>query len=166
MANDLCPHLCFIDNWSDFRIVVDTGIPRSLWPATAAQIAAADHIVRLFGGDAAQILTYGTLVRPICLGEACVPYCVEFLLADVPVPLLGADFLQDTGLLVNMRDRSLTVSDPLLSHAFLNINGMPEHGPHTELFHFGPPACIRTPEIFRRIQGDLDDSPQDPADRL
>ena len=145
MATTTCPYLCFEDHLSDYHIVIDTGCPRSLWPAAGAQVYDVHRCGCFLGSDTGLIRTYGTHVRHIRLSGSAAPHRVVFLLADVAVPMLGADFLRDSGLRVNSRARTLTLTDPPVGYIALTIYGLPEHAPHAGPFCADAPRCVHVP---------------------
>ena len=139
MASWSCPHLCLFDFTSRYRVMVDTGISRSLWPATTARLGHGDRTLRLLGAPTDQVRTFGTCTRRVCFGPGAAIFCVDFRLASVDIPILGADFLRNSSLVVNVRDRTLTHSPP--GNRPQMTYRMPEHVPHATLLHFGHERC-------------------------
>ncbi len=107
------------DRQSGRRFLVDTGAEVSVLPATAIDKQSGPQGKQLTAANGSTIRTYGTRTIKFLLGD----YRFEwpFLIAAVERPLLGADFLRHSGLLVDVRGKQLvhsrTFSTVPLRHA-------------------------------------------------
>ncbi|XP_064111277.1 uncharacterized protein LOC135218757 [Macrobrachium nipponense] len=102
------------DSISGLRMLVDTGDKPSLFPSSAEDCSRApDDPTVLVAANGTPIRTYGTRAQTIAfLGRT---YTWPFVLADVRIPLLGADFLAHHGLLVDMACQCLLDTETCLS---------------------------------------------------
>ena len=100
------------DKTSDREFLIDSGAQISLLPATKSDINAGPHKLTLRAVN-------GTLIRTF--GQKCVEMTFNlrrnfkwvFTIAEVDKPILGADFFQHFGLLIDMSKRRLI--DPVTS---------------------------------------------------
>lgn len=87
-------------------LLVDTGASRSIFPPTNNRKPAPKDVgFRLIAANGSNIDTYGWKDIPIKFNNKT--YSWRFLIADVKIPLLGADFLSHYDLLVDVRQRRL-----------------------------------------------------------
>ncbi|GFR08686.1 transposon Ty3-I Gag-Pol polyprotein [Trichonephila clavata] len=70
--------------------------------------------LQLFAANNSKILTYGSKLLNIDLGLRR-KFSWKFLIASVPIPIIGADFLENFGLLVDLKRRKLIDSVTTLS---------------------------------------------------
>ena len=102
------------DSSTNIKYLVDTGACCSLFPADEAQKLQTDpDPIQLFSAGGQRIRTHGKTPRVIHI--AGVPYKWDFRLADVTQPLLGADFLIDHRLVVDMAGHAVVPSEELNS---------------------------------------------------
>ena len=105
VASDV-PNVFFL---SDFRtgtkFLVDTGACRSLLPKSMAPLNGICSDVRLTAANGSIIHTYG--IKHIEIVFAGKTYAWDFTVADVSIPLLGADFLAHYHLLVDVHRHRL-----------------------------------------------------------
>ena len=86
------------------RFLVDTGAARSLYPySQSMQRKPTTETMR--AANNTRIATYGTINLDLCLDER--PYQWTFTVADVIIPILGADFIAHHNLLVDVRRQKL-----------------------------------------------------------
>lgn len=99
------------DKGNDFNFLVDTGADLSVLPPPPNRKITPSEI-KLFAANGSVINTYGTktLVLDLNLRRK---FTWNFVIADVGRPIIGADFLQNFGLLVDVGQRRLV--DPLTS---------------------------------------------------
>ena len=92
-----------IDKTSHLKFLIDTGAKVSVIPSTKSDRHRRSLNLTLQAANGTQIHTYGQ--RSLTLNLR--PYCWVFTIADVKQPILGADFLQHHGLLVDIRRKTL-----------------------------------------------------------
>ena len=99
--------LFVVDEISGRRFLVDTGAARSVFPANNLHFGslASDPSVTLVAANGSNISTFGVREIPLRFGGAFFSW--RFLLAAVNQPLLGADFLAEFELLVDVAQRRL-----------------------------------------------------------
>ena len=85
--------------------LVDTGASRSLFPKNQVHRNMPKSTFVMRAANGSQIDTYGTIELPISSGQS--RYTWKFLVADVFMPILGADFLAFYNLAVDVRQRRL-----------------------------------------------------------
>ncbi len=90
------------DKSTALRFLVDTGAQRSIVPPSSAERSAGPGELRLQAINGSNIPTFGLRSLTLDLGLRRAFRWV-FIIADVPQPVLGADFLYHFGLLVDMR---------------------------------------------------------------
>ena len=83
------------------RYLVDTGAEVSTIPPTKLDCQRGPASLSLQAANSSQISTYGTRSLTLNLGLRC-PFRWLFIIADVKHPILGVDFLQHHGLLVDV----------------------------------------------------------------
>lgn len=94
------------DRLAGTRFLVDTGAALSLLPTHTTQEETRDPAYDLIAANGTPIATYGTESRRIALSAHHV-FQWHFLVADVDLPILGADFLSTHDLLVDTKRRRL-----------------------------------------------------------
>ena len=109
--------LFVVDSLSSTRFLVDTGAQVSVIPPYP-QDKKSPSALTLQAANKTTISTYGTRSRTLNLGLHCT-FRLVFVVADVTNAILGADFLQHCGLVVDMKQRCLT--DTTTS---LKVNGV------------------------------------------
>ncbi len=107
------------DRNSDTHFLVDTGAEVSVIPPTRLERARPQSAFSILGVDGSHIATYGVRSCTLNLGLRRTFRWI-FVLADVKRAILGADFLQHFGLVVDMSHRTL-----LDSTSHLEVNGLP-----------------------------------------
>ena len=103
-----CPNtntFSLTDTDTGHRYLVDTGASRSLFPKNLVHrsMPKSNFVMRAANGS--DIATYGTIELTINDGQN--KYKWKFLIADVFMPILGADFLTFYDLAVDVRRRRL-----------------------------------------------------------
>ena len=94
---------------------------------------------------------------------------MQFRLAAVQVPILGVDFLRARGLVINVRDRTMSQEPLAVGLPPIVICGLPSHAPHIELFRIETERCIHSSESCRCIREVAPEATQDqdaPSHRL
>jgi cleavage and polyadenylation specificity factor subunit 1 len=92
--------------------LIDTGADISVIPPNIFKISSTDSNFNLFAANGTQVKTYGTSLINLDLGLRRV-FKWTFVIADVSSPIIGADFLKHTGLLVDIQRKRII--DPLTS---------------------------------------------------
>ena len=100
-------HLFFVlERSSHQHFLVDTGAEVSVLPPTKHDRQHRQTAFTLQAANNTQIQTYGSRSLTLNLGLQR-PYRWIFVIADVKQPILGADFLEHHGLLVDIRHKTL-----------------------------------------------------------
>lgn len=107
------PLLFVWDRHSGRRFLVDTGAEVSVLPVTSRDKCSACHGPALMAANHTSIRTYGHRSVPLHFGSRLFEW--KFVLADVPQPLLGADFLRANNLLVDLRCQRLVDAETFVS---------------------------------------------------
>ena len=108
------------DGHSAKRFLVDTGAAVSVYPASLRDINGGSHTRSLVAANGSNIATYGTRRMNIRLENK--DYTWPFILANVKTPLLGADFLQANGLLVDLQIKGLVNATSFASSTLRQSN--------------------------------------------
>ena len=93
------------DSRSGRNFLVDTGAQLSIFPAANDDRRKGSKGPPLVAANQTPIATYGSRLIPLKIGQST--YEWPFVLADVPHPLIGADFLAEFNLLVDLKGRRL-----------------------------------------------------------
>jgi len=112
-ANELSRRLHVIDETSGMRFLIDTGADVSLVPKPANHRCEAQAL-KLFAANDTRIATYGSLRRVLKIGLRR-PIEWEFVIADVPYAIIGADLLFYYNLSVDLRRQMLIDNSTSLS---------------------------------------------------
>lgn len=135
--------------------LIDTGSEISALPATSTH-RKRGVFGRLYAANGSAINTYGEeLVHVDLRLRRQFPWI--FILADVTMPIIGADFLQHFGLTVDMKNQRLT--DPETTLAAVGRQPPPEEVP--VLFSITPTPP--TPDLPAPSQEPAPTSPESPA---
>lgn len=94
------------DNQNNFNFLIDTGADLSVLPRNRFPRCKPDLLPRLSAANGTNIATFGETVMKLNLGLRR-EYTHVFTVADVTRPILGADFLNKFGLLVDVARRKL-----------------------------------------------------------
>lgn len=94
------------DGLSGIRFLIDTGVALSLLPPRTVTGEIGQPAFDLVAANGTPIATYGTETRRLALSPQHT-FQWHFLVADVDLPILGADFLSSHDLLVDTRRRRL-----------------------------------------------------------
>lgn len=97
--------LFVFDKTSGFRFLVDSGAASSCFPRKFTTLRVPGETA-LYAANGSVINTYGTKRIELSLGLRR-PFLWTFIVADVAHPILGADFLERFGLLVDVKNRLL-----------------------------------------------------------
>lgn len=92
--------------------MIDTGADISVFPATNADRIYKNNL-QLLAANSSKINTYGKKFLSLDLGLKK-KFSWQFIIADISRPILGADFLSHFGLIVDIKNR--TLSDPVSSY--------------------------------------------------
>ncbi len=111
------------DHDTGIRFLVDTSAEVSVIPPSRSERTHRQDHFSLQAVNNTSIATYGTRSLTLNLGLRRTFHWV-FILADVKQPILGADFLRNFGLLVDVRHNRL--SD---AHTQLKVQGIVSHCP-------------------------------------
>ena len=115
------------------RCLLDTGSQVSLWPASTTTLSGKiQSNVRLTAANGTPIASFGRLQREIKIGVKT--YSFVFIIAQVARPILGIDFLQAFGMVLDLGHRRLFHSGTStrfssVSSQILGINIV--HSPHS-----------------------------------
>ena len=128
------------------RFLVDTGAARSLYPYSP-KMKRKPTTETMRAANNSKIATYGPLNLNLCIEER--PYPWTFTVADVVIPILGADFMAYYNLLVDVRRQKLV---------------KPNHPTPDFAFHAGlgcaADVTAEFPAVFRSV---LHQNPKLPA---
>ena len=103
-----------LDTHTGLRFLIDTDACRSLLPKSKVHsgcIASTD--TNLIAANGSRILTY--CYKTLQLSFAGSKYKLDFIMANVSTPIIGADFLANFNLLVDMANRRLVNASTLAS---------------------------------------------------
>lgn len=112
--------LSVTDSNSGFRFLIDTGAEVSVIPVKNKYFIG-ESVCRLYAANGSEIKTYGIKTLDLNLGLRRA-YKWSFIIANVRQPILGADFLINYGLIVDLRSKRL-----LDSLTYLSVIGSIEH---------------------------------------
>ena len=153
-VNAIQPHPGFfvIDETTQTEILIDTGAFVSVWPVSLEQISTAIGCgaIRLKAANGSPIPTYGTRCINLRLGALQAEW--QFVIANVQRPLLGADFFDHHGLMIDVKGRQL-VDRRTLRPALVPINAVTasDTGARTVTGHSDYDAVIHNfPDVFKR----------------
>lgn len=104
--------LMIYDPLSRQQFLIDTGADVSVIPATDKEKLRLSPEFSLFAANATKVNAYGTRRLNLNLGLRR-EFNWVFIIADVTVPIIGADFFNHTGILVDIQKRRLI--DPFTS---------------------------------------------------
>lgn len=109
------PRALFVtDRGSNRAFLVDTGSSCSIWPVSLLSTRPTASNISLHAVNQSEILTFGRISLTLDLGlRRSLPW--TFIIAEVPYPILGVDFLDHFDLLVDVRNRQLVHSATSLS---------------------------------------------------
>ena len=106
------------DHSTSLRFLVDTGAQVSIVPPSSAERSAGPGKVCLQAVNGSDIATFGMRSLTLNIGlRRSFPWI--FVVADIPQPILGADFLYHFGLLVDLRHSKLVDT-----HTKLQVQGV------------------------------------------
>ncbi|VUZ40549.1 unnamed protein product [Hymenolepis diminuta] len=98
--------LCIIDSISGLKFLIDSGAMRSLIPRMPNEKLTPLPYNRFVSANQSPVLEYGYKHLNVHLGlDEFFPW--NFIIADIDVPLIGADFLSHFGLSVDLKGRKL-----------------------------------------------------------
>lgn len=150
--------LLYVTDNEGRRFLVDSGSEVSLLPPSKPSTPLVNPSVSLRAANGSAITVYETgrhLSIDLGLGRA---YPFDFVVAAVPTPILGADFLRQHGLVLDMKNSRLTDGCTFLSARSSTPSGTRCHPPvaHIEL-NDAPVrdgvqfAHVRNSELFRSL---------------
>lgn len=94
------------DKTNSTRFLIDTGSDVSILPATRSDRCYGSEKQHLHAANGTRIRTFGTKFVSIDLGLRR-KFTWNFLIADVTLPIVGADFLAKFGILVDLKNQQL-----------------------------------------------------------
>lgn len=104
----------FTDHVSKVQFLIDTGACRSLLPKTMVRNSSGSSSgVKLMAANGSPIPTYGYKRITLSIGGRTITW--KFIVAEVHLPIIGADLLFHYALLVDVRNRRLIDADSLAS---------------------------------------------------
>ena len=101
------------DELSGRRFLIDTGAQVSVLPTNKANSRASNLGPVLTAANGSTIRTFGTRTMQLLIGSH--HYDCAFILADVSQPILGADFLRNNSLLVDLKGQRLIDAETFVS---------------------------------------------------
>ena len=146
--NEILPHPGFfvVDEITRREILIDTGAFVSVWPASREERANfRNHsVIRLKAANGSPISTHGTRRITLRLGGQSVQW--RFVIANVQRPLLGADFFDHHGLMIDVKSRRLldrVTFRPVLVHINaitvpLHATSVAQHGAYEDVIRDFP----------------------------
>lgn len=94
------------DRKSHFKFLIDSGSDVSCIPLPKHLRHLKPDPLQLFAANDSKICTYGSKLLNVDLGLRR-DFTWKFLMANVPIPIIGADFLQNFDLLIDLKRRKL-----------------------------------------------------------
>lgn len=112
---DNCVHifrLCISDNFNSTKYLIETGADVSVVPFTSSIKPNIHSVVtpKLYAANGTPIKTFGILRQKVDLGLRR-DFTWNFVIADVKQAMLGADFLEEFNLLIDVRNKILRDGD-------------------------------------------------------
>ena len=105
-----------LDSLTGLRFLIDTGACRSLLPKSKIYSGCSTGTdTHLVAANGSRILTYGYKSRRLSFAGST--YKWDFIVADVSIPIIGADFLASFNLLVDVANCRLVNASTLASTA-------------------------------------------------
>lgn len=92
------------DQTTGTKYLVDTGADLSIFPASLQQKTKRPSSYCLYAANGTPIRTYGNEIKILNLGLRR-SFKWEFLIADVTRPIIGADFLANFGLMIDIKNK-------------------------------------------------------------
>ena len=144
------------DTRSNTRFLIDTGACRSLLPKSMAPLSCVSSNVRLIAANGSLIQTYG--IKNLHLYFSGKAYPWDFTVADVALPLIGADFLSHYHLLVDVHNRRLVDANNI---SFTSISSAPSNLALHAMDASDPYDALRVefPTVFRPELRPMPDDP-------
>lgn len=100
------------------RFLIDTGADISVLPLSNQKLKSNPENYKLFAANGTPINTYGDSILSPTLGLRRT-FSWKFIVADVNYPIIGADFLQNYGLLVDLKQKKLIDNSTGLNSSFI-----------------------------------------------
>ena len=140
-------HLFFIlEKSTHQRYLVDIGAEVSTIPPTKLDRQRGPASLSLQAANGSQISTYGTRSLTLNLGLRR-PFRWLFIIADVKHPILGVDFLQHHGLLVDVRERTLIDTNTTQKINMIYMHPLLSSSPF-DFFLLGYPELLQPKNTF------------------
>ena len=89
-----------MDGVSGKKCLLDSGSQISLWPATLKHRVVRSSSIKLVAANGTNINSFGTALHEIKIGLK--KYSFSFVFADIARPILGIDFLQHFGMVLDL----------------------------------------------------------------
>ena len=129
------------DHASQRYFLVDTGADGSILPPSDNDRRYATRGAPLTAANGSDIPTFGKRTATLRLGSRF--FCWQFVIADVKRPILGADFLAEFNLLVDVRRRRLVDA-----RTYESINADVASANILRVFHIRPQSFMRHDKII------------------
>lgn len=140
------PRLHLLDKTTNQNFLIDSGAAVSVLPASKFRGDQPQTHLVLYAANSSQIKTYGTeVLSPDFRLRRDLSW--SFFIADVPIPIIGADFLKHFALLVDLKNQQIIDSTTSLTSKGLIIK---THYPGISTIHSGI-ACADLLEEFIEI---------------
>ena len=98
--------MCIRDHGTGYKFLIDTGSVLSIVPSTEKDRIRGESLIPIQSVNGTRIKTYGEKVLDVSLGLNRT-FKWNFLVADVRYPIIGADFLSNFNILVDVREKNL-----------------------------------------------------------
>ena len=116
------------DPETKIEYLIDTGASRSLIPRRLVKGHQRKSAFTMQAANGSSISTYGNKEYPLNYGSK--QYSWKFLVADVFMPIIGADFLYNFSLAVDVRNRRLLpTGPPILKYGATSPQTLPPDPP-------------------------------------
>ena len=152
-----------LERFSHLRYLVDTGAEVSTIPPTKLDRQRGPATLSLQAANGSQISTYGTRSLTLNLGLRR-QFRWIFIIADVKHPILGVDFLQHHGLLVDVRSKNLIDANTTLktnmiythqnTHGLTTLNPLFFSNPFSSLL-LGYPELLQPKNTLAPVKHDV-----------
>ncbi|XP_062541013.1 uncharacterized protein LOC134209046 [Armigeres subalbatus] len=153
--------LVISDKSSQKRFLIDFGSDVSIIPASKADRLSGEIPLVLHAANGSTIRTYGNKFYSIDLGLRR-KYTWNFLVADVNIAIIGADFLAHHGLIIDLQNKclrdnvtKLRSSGSILTAEVHGITSIEEHHPFRDLLHEFQESTVSTSFQQCRITYDV-----------
>lgn len=105
-TSTLSSRLFIYDRLTKLKFLIDSGSDLSIIPPDKTRKLIADNSFHLFAANGSQIKTFGQKMTTVTLGLRR-NFTWSFIVADVSKPIIGADFLKQNKLLIDLNKKQL-----------------------------------------------------------